>query len=140
MSFKGAKLALFIGPELLVILRDDKPDIPFPGHWDFPGGGREGDESAAGCALRETHEEVGLHLPHSALCYGRGYPRPDGMSWFFAAHLPAGRERDVRFGDEGQGWKLMSPAAYLSDPRAIPRFQDRLRDYLDHPQRGEAFS
>ena len=45
MSFIGAKLALFIGADLLTILRDDRPDIPFPGHWDFPGGGREGGES-----------------------------------------------------------------------------------------------
>ena len=38
MTFSGAKLALFLGPDLLVILRDDRPDIPWPGRWDLPGG------------------------------------------------------------------------------------------------------
>ena len=44
MVFSGAKLALFLGADLLVIRRDMRPDIPFPGHWDLPGGGREGEE------------------------------------------------------------------------------------------------
>jgi len=67
MSFSGAKLALFLGVDLLVILRDDRPDIPYPGHWDFPGGGREGQETPEACALRETREEVGLVLRPSEL-------------------------------------------------------------------------
>ena len=48
MPFRGAKLALFVGDDLAVILRDDIPHIPFPNCWDFPGGGREGDETRAG--------------------------------------------------------------------------------------------
>ena len=56
MSFDGAKLALFLGKDLVVILRDDKPDIPYPAHWDLPGGGREGAETPEACALRETYE------------------------------------------------------------------------------------
>ena len=58
MSFSGAKLALFLGADLLVIKRDDRPDIPYPGYWDLPGGGREGDETPQACALRETYEET----------------------------------------------------------------------------------
>jgi len=130
MSFKGAKLALFLGPQLLVILRDDKPDIPYPGHWDFPGGGREGDETPETCALRETEEEVGLVLAPADLCHARRYSRPDGESWFFAAHLAADRVEDVRFGNEGQGWALMTPEAYCAHSLGIPRFKDRLQDYL----------
>ena len=67
MEFSGAKLALFLGQELLVILRDDRPDIPYPGHWDLPGGGREGDETPQACVLRETQEEVGLKLTENDL-------------------------------------------------------------------------
>ena len=37
-GFHGAKLALFVGDKLAVILRGDKPNIPSPNHWDMPGG------------------------------------------------------------------------------------------------------
>lgn len=129
-EFAGAKLALFLGQDLLVIQRDDKPDIPYPGHWDLPGGGREGDESPEVCALRETYEEVGLVLPPELLNWTRVYRRPHGRVWFFAAHLPSSAAGQIRFGNEGQGWALMAPEAYCEHPLAVPHFAARLRDYL----------
>lgn len=39
--FDGTKLFLFLGEELLTIRRDQRPDIPWPGRLDVPGGGRE---------------------------------------------------------------------------------------------------
>ena len=60
--FNGAKAALFIGTDLLCILRDDLAHIPFPAHWDFPGGGREGTETPKETVIRETREEVGLDI------------------------------------------------------------------------------
>lgn len=133
MEFSGAKTAIFIGSDLLVIERDQKPDIPWPGHMDLPGGGREGDESPIDCALRETWEEVGLTLHSGDLVWARSYERPHGTIWFFVAHLPAQTVDDIRFGDEGQGWSLMAPEVYLNHPRQIPHFSDQLRDYLGHP-------
>jgi 8-oxo-dGTP diphosphatase len=53
-NFHGAKLALFGGDQLAIILRDDDPDMVSPNHLHFPGGGREGDEAPLACALRET--------------------------------------------------------------------------------------
>ena len=131
MSYSGAKLALFLGNELLVIRRDDKPDIPYPDHWDLPGGGREGDESPAECALRETKEEVGLCLKESDLVWRQTYMRPRGQVWFFAAHLPGSAVTKIRFGSEGQGWQLMDPHGYCSHPMAVPHFALQLRAYLD---------
>jgi 8-oxo-dGTP diphosphatase len=129
-GFAGAKLALFLGDHLAVILRDDIPGIPWPGHLDLPGGGREGQESPLQCALRETQEELGLVIAPAALRWGQRFIGAAGPVWFFAAHLAAARARDIVFGNEGQGWLLMHPADYLTDPRAIPHFQDRLRLYL----------
>lgn len=133
-NFAGAKLALFLGESLAVILRDARSDIPWPGRWDLPGGGREGDESPADCALRETREELGLEVAISELRWGQRFVGRSGPVWFFAAHLDATRVRDVKFGDEGQRWALMPPETYLSEPLAIPHFQDRLRLYLTASQ------
>ena len=45
---------------LVLQLRDDKPDIHYPGMITPFGGGAEPGESAVQCALRELEEETGL--------------------------------------------------------------------------------
>ncbi|MEM7319808.1 MAG: NUDIX hydrolase [Pseudomonadota bacterium] len=132
MEFAGAKLALFLGTDLLVIRRDNRPDIPFPDHLDLPGGGREADETPIECALRETREEVGLVLRPDEIVWTRTYDRENGSVWFFVAHRPAEHVQQVRFGSEGQGWSLMSARAFIDDPMTVPHFRDQLQHYLDH--------
>ena len=128
--FGGAKVALFLGRHLLVLRRDDRPDIPWPGYWDLPGGGREGDETPEACVLRETHEETGLILPETALIWGRAHEGPQGVTWFFAAHVDAQAAARVRLGDEGQGWALMTWGEYCAHARAIPHFAQRVAEYV----------
>lgn len=128
--FHGAKLMLFLGPWMIVLRRDHTPGIAWPGRLDFPGGGREGGETAVACALRETREEVGLSLSEGDLVWRHRHARDGDCSWFFAAHQPATRVRDVQFGGEGTGWCLMPPKRFLTSDEAIPHFQDILRLYL----------
>lgn len=136
-EFDGAKLALFIGADILVIRRDARPDIPWSGYLDLPGGGREGMETAEACVLRETQEEVGLRLGSNELVWRRYYPMDPTPAWFFAAHLPTGAERDIIFGGEGQGWMLMPPQDFIDHGEAVPHFRMRVRDYLETwPKRG----
>lgn len=130
--FNGAKLVLTCGGGLLVLLRDDNPTIPWPGHWDLPGGGREGDESPLGCALRELFEETGLRLAPERL-RGEALPsvsRPGRLSWVFRAELSVDEVAAVRLGGEGQELRLMPLAAYLAHPRAIPHFREMVRGLL----------
>lgn len=128
-QFDGAKLLLFAGPLLLVLRRDRKPDIPWPGYLDFPGGAREGQESPETCVLRETHEELGLRVPEVALRFVHLRDDAGKISWFFAAHLGASIVDDVVFGDEGEGWQAMPPEGFIAARDAIPHFRDILRDY-----------
>jgi 8-oxo-dGTP diphosphatase len=47
---------------LLIYLRDDKPEIPFPNHWDFFGGHLEAAETPEQALVREVREELGVEL------------------------------------------------------------------------------
>lgn len=125
-DFTGAKLMLFLGPDLVVLRRDHAEGIPFPGFLDFPGGGREPGETPEECALRETYEEVGLRVGRDALTWSHRHEQ----SVFFAARLSAEAVNDIVFGGEGDGWMLMRPEIYASRADAIPHFRDVLRLYL----------
>jgi len=48
--------------EILLYLRDNKPDIPFPNHWDLIGGHVEEGETPEEALVRETKEELDLDL------------------------------------------------------------------------------
>ncbi len=123
-AFHGAKLWLTQADRILVYLRDDRPGLPFAAHWDLPGGGREGDESPLSCALREMAEEFGLQLDPGSLT-GRpfvSHADPRMMSWLFAGPISTYQIAAIRFGDEGQCWRMMPVTEYLAHPRAIPHF------------------
>lgn len=131
--FCGTKAALFYQDSLLVYLRDDKAGLPFAACWDFPGGGREGQESPFACLQRETREEFGILLQPAQIVWQRSYPswhRPGAQSVFMAGRLEASQAEAIRFGDEGQYWRWMKPGDYLAQSAAVPYLQQRLQDYL----------
>lgn len=129
----GAKIALVAGGRVLTHLRDDFAHLPFPGHWDFPGGAREEEETAEACALRELHEEYGLILPEARLIWRRDYPSthvPGGVAAFFGGTVTKAELAAITFGDEGQRWEMMETRAFLDHDRAVPYLRDRLREFL----------
>lgn len=127
-SFDGAKAALFLGDRLLVIRRDDRPDISFPGALDFPGGGRDGDESPEATLAREMREEVGLVMDRAEMLWRQSFDSATGLGrvWFYVLRMAARAEDEIIFGDEGQGWALMTPDAFLAATDAVPALQARL--------------
>ena len=63
MKRKGTSI-IFVNDEkqVLLFLRDDKPDILYPNMWDVPGGHVDNDEAPEQCIVREMKEEMDLDL------------------------------------------------------------------------------
>ena len=59
--------------QVLLNLRDDKPDLAFANCWTLPGGSVEPGEIPEQAAHRELSEETGLELP---LTFWKMYERP----------------------------------------------------------------
>lgn len=129
-GFVGVKAALFCGDAILTCLRDTHPGLPWPGMWDLPGGGRDGEESPETCLLREVREEFGLTLTPSCLTWQIVLPSmtdPSRPSHFFAGTITRDEVAAIRFGDEGQGWALMPTTDFLNHSHAVPEMQRRVR-------------
>lgn len=76
----SASVVLVRHDEVLLLRRH--PDLAFHGGaWVFPGGRCEADEDARAAAVRETHEEAGLHV------------LPDRLERFARWTTPEGRPR-----------------------------------------------
>lgn len=134
-DFIGTKLLLIHGDRLLTCLRDDFAHIPFPAHWDLPGGGREGNETPMECGLRELHEEFGIAIPARRLSVHR-FPSvqcPERCAYMLQGPITPDEIAAIRFGDEGQAWRMMPIAEFLAHPRAVPAFRTRVRNLLDLP-------
>ena len=60
---KGSSI-IFINDQgqILLFLRDNKFDLPYPNMWDVPGGHVEAGESPEKCIIREMKEEMDLVL------------------------------------------------------------------------------
>ena len=129
--FLGAKLAILVGDRIITILRDDIPTIPWPGHWDLPGGAREGAETPEETVLRELKEELNLALPASRLVHKERGTRKGRDVWFFAAEWPGFDQALVTFGGEGQTWRLAPVDWFLNKAHAVPHQKDNLRRYLE---------
>ena len=63
MKRKGTSI-IFVNDkkQILLLLRDDKPGIPYPNTWDIPGGHVDDGETPEQCIVREMKEEMDLDL------------------------------------------------------------------------------
>ena len=63
MKRKGSSI-IFINDErkILLFLRDDTPNIPYPDMWDVPGGHVDKNERPEQCIVREMKEEMNMTL------------------------------------------------------------------------------
>ena len=133
-EFTGCKIALICDGQILTILRDDKEDIPWPNMWELPGGGREGNETPFECVAREVYEELSIQLSKADVIWFQIYPSMlDGnkKSVFLVGRLTQEQFESIIFGDEGQGYKLVSFEEFLTSDRVVSQLQERVRDYME---------
>ena len=133
-EFTGCKIALICEGQILTILRDDKETIPYPNMWDLPGGGREGNETPFECVAREVYEELNIQLSKEELIWSGNYPGlldEKKQFVFLVGNLAQEEFEHIDFGDEGQGYKLVSFEEFLTSDRVVPQLQERVRDYVE---------
>jgi 8-oxo-dGTP diphosphatase len=112
---------------LLVYLRDNKPDIPFPNHWDFFGGHVEEGETPEEALVREVKEELGIELKlwnffrRYECTEGDAYPNIKYLYW---AHIDKTAEELTLH----EGQRLMS---ITSDERRHLKFANILGQLLE---------
>ena len=103
---------------------------------EIPAGKLDDNEDPAVCALRELAEEFGLHLSPDRLEAAFTFPNPrwaGRYSVFFTGQITQAEIAAIRFGGEGQGWRMMPLAEYLIHPKAVPHFPAQIAHCLGLP-------
>ena len=108
---RQAGTMFFLNPrgEVLLLLRDNKPGIPYPNTWDLPGGHVEGSETPSECICREMSEELpGVDLGNFRLYEIVEFPRQ--INYLFCTRINVSEEVLNRILCEGQRAAWMSRA------------------------------
>jgi len=112
MASEGTQIIL-LNPrrQVLMYLRDEKPEIPYPGMWSLLGGMLAAGESPAECLRREIEEEIGVALDPDQVQHLRTRDLHYGIEHTFLAHIDF--EIDDVVLTEGQrlGWFTASDVA-----------------------------
>lgn len=133
MNFHGVKIAILVDDKLIVFLRDNKPDLFNANMWDFPGGGRENNESPIECITREVDEELELKISKDDVVWEKAFPAqkdPSRIAYFMVAKIKSERTKNLTL-HEGQKWTFMTVEEFLSKDDVIPALKERFQDFLD---------
>jgi 8-oxo-dGTP diphosphatase len=111
--------------EVLLFLRDNKPEIPYPNMWDVPGGHVEAGETPEETIVREMMEEIETDV--SACKRSSVYDFPDRIEYIFLMDFEADTKNIPLH--EGQCLQWFAEAAIPWDNLAFG-FDLVLRDYF----------
>ncbi|MBZ0168745.1 Sirohydrochlorin ferrochelatase [Candidatus Methylomirabilis lanthanidiphila] len=100
---------------------------PAYGKWVFPGGFVDRGERAEAAAIRETLEEVNLHVEIDRLLNVYSYEDSVAVIIAYAAHVVGG---ELQAKDEALDVKIFSPSSIPWDDLAFRSAHDAIKEYL----------
>lgn len=121
----GSKAFVVYNKKFILILRDDKPDIPWPNVWNQPGGGIEEGETPLEAIKRELQEEICVTPKHIEFIGKTEYPG-NVLAHRYICYLTDDESRQVKLGDEGQKLEF-----FTVDEADKLELTDFLRSYFD---------
>jgi len=130
-SPKKASISILVNSkgQILLQLRDNKPQIPSPNQWGFIGGGIEEGENELEAIKRETKEEIGLS-PDNFKYLDKFYIKQHNTILFlFIAGLDVPAE-DIKL-TEGQAVRFFYPSE-IKDINMIKILQKMVSKYSEN--------
>lgn len=104
--FHSAFCLIIYDHKLLLMLRDDKPDLPAANTWSVIGGRREGNETPEQTVIRETKEETNISL--TTIQFLQSTNSEGRTSEAFVSYITKEQFESIKLGDEGQKLEFFS--------------------------------
>jgi 8-oxo-dGTP diphosphatase len=113
--------------EILLVLRDNKPEIRYPNCWDILGGNVENNETPEECIVREMKEEIGIDIGNPQLF--KSYDLKDRIEFTFWKKADF-RIEDIKL-NEGQAlrWFSKNEIDKLPDPKIAFNFKPIILEF-----------
>ncbi|MFW5884778.1 MAG: NUDIX domain-containing protein [Patescibacteria group bacterium] len=100
---QSAGALITYGKKVLVLLRDDIPEIPDPGCWQLIGGYLEPNETPLEALIREIKEEANLQISKDEpIEIGRVVLFGKQEYFLYWIKLPESKIKNIKLGNEGQ--------------------------------------
>ena len=112
--------------KILLQLRDNKPEIPYPGHWSIFGGEIEEGETPLEGAVREIEEELGKRLEKESLLFYKKVTL-DKNYYIFRANFPYDLSEITLM--EGQEARFFSRDETIKLDNLIPLVKEFIERY-----------
>lgn len=113
--------------KLLLLLRDNNPNIGFPNHWSLLGGKIEEGETPDQALIRELKEEADIDVKEFKFLFERA----DHTGWIYHVELTDQDVQNLKLGDEGQELKFFEPSE-LKNITITPNIQLYITEYKNY--------